>query len=93
MRTESRHEKRYDLQLLVEFDHGEGVTRNISTSGVYFTTDQALETGSEIKFYLVTEGEDYNRIYCEGQVLRTEPCDEDWGIAVRNTQFTFQRHP
>ncbi|MEN8259424.1 MAG: PilZ domain-containing protein [Pseudomonadota bacterium] len=93
MTTENRHEERYNLQLLVEFDQGEGVTRDVSASGVYFTTDQALETGTKIRFFLVTEGEEFNRIYCEGKVMRAEPCDEHWGIAVRNTEFRFQRHP
>jgi hypothetical protein len=57
------------------------VTRDFSTEGVYFETDQAFSAGQAIMFSILME-HSCIRLRCHGEVLRVERIGEKRGVAV-----------
>jgi hypothetical protein len=51
-----RREVRMSARRLVQLDRGTGVTRNISTSGVFFVTDVDYVPGNKINFAIELRG-------------------------------------
>ena len=62
----------------------DGVTSNISTSGVYFEVDLDQDTGSQIEFVidLDTPGGPIH-LHCIGEVVRVDNKDGKKGFATR----------
>lgn len=83
--AERRRDKRIDIALPVILENTIGVTRNVSPSGVFFwESGTFLMNGESIRFALerkIATGK-LMRI-CWGIVVRTEPSDNDVGVAVR----------
>jgi len=83
--AERRRDKRIDIALPVILENTIGVTRDVSTSGVFFwESGMFLIDGESIRFALerkIATGK-LMRI-CRGIVVRTEPGDNDVGVAVR----------
>ena len=77
----------------VQLDHGFGVTRNVSATGIYFITDVALERGGPIK--LTLDFNDYPggplRVQCTANVVRIEPHDGKHGVGASISSFEFMR--
>jgi hypothetical protein len=74
----------------VKFEKGTGVTRDFSTSGVYFETDQSFSTGEPFDFFMNLEHTDlgpHGGIRCRGEVVRVEPMREMTGVAVAISSF------
>jgi hypothetical protein len=72
-----------------------GLTRDVSTDGIYFTIDQVLEPGQELVFTLtlpasLTSGAEVF-ICGRGRVLRTEKRIED-GVARLGVAAMIERH-
>jgi PilZ domain-containing protein len=87
---ERRRTPRFRLELRVEWDHHTGLTRDVSASGMFFVTQGALSLGDPIELTLVFERLDRNhplRLHCRGQVVRVDPDDGTWGIAVAITAY------
>ena len=84
--VERRRAKRYKLALPVQLKRGTGVTRDISTSGVFFETKRAQSTGDTIN--LSVDFTDAT-IRCEGRVVRAKKLDSKFGIAVDLTSYRF----
>jgi hypothetical protein len=85
--TERRNARRYDLSLPIKVgipadlaDLQKGETRDISTRGLYFVTEQDLQAGSELDITLtlpseVTHGSEVF-VRAAGKVVRVDPRSE-----------------
>jgi hypothetical protein len=91
--TEGRQAQRYRLALTVELEHGTGRTRDISSSGMFFVTDQCFTLGQSICFTLPLEHVDPSHsscVQCQGMVVRVEPQEGYLGVAVAFTEYRFE---
>lgn len=76
--------RRYEIGTVIRYrvrgerEWHEGVTENISTSGVLIRTDRSLEskTAIEMRFFLPVEldGETAAEVFCRGLVIRSSKC-------------------
>ena len=80
-RIEPREQVTLSLQLI---GGGNGVTRDISASGLYFETDRELQVGSLIDFEieLDTPGGPM-KFKAQGQIVRIEPLGGRTGAGVK----------
>lgn len=96
--------RRYEIGTLIRYrargerEWHEGVTENISISGVLIRTRQALEpkTAIEMRFFLPIEldGECAAEVFCRGLVIRSSKCRFPAGsvtIAARIVHSRFLR--
>lgn len=62
----------------------EGVTRDISASGIYLMQDRECATGAHIDFCinLDTPGGQL-KLCCEGEVVRVEKVDARYGLGIK----------
>jgi hypothetical protein len=91
--TEGRQAQRYQLELMVELEHGTGRTRDISSSGMFFVTDQSFTPGQSIRFTLLVEHVDsshLSRVQCQGVVVRVDSQNGHLGVAVAFTEYRFE---
>ena len=81
LRIEPREQVTLSLQLI---GGGNGVTRDISASGLYFETDRELQVGSLIDFEieLDTPGGPM-KFKAQGQIVRIEPLGGRTGAGVK----------
>lgn len=80
---EQRKHQRFDLRLPIELIHDgsvhkpTGETKNVSSSGVLFTSTLAVEVGESIEYMItfpkVPGTRADVRLRCVGKVLRNEP--------------------
>ena len=80
---EQRRDRRIDIALPVMLENAMGITRNVSSSGVFFWTSGAYDLGDVISFAMgrKTESGEF-MLKCRGVVLRTEQRKNDVGLAV-----------
>ena len=83
---ERRKGERYKLALAVQLNDGIGTTRDISTSGIFFETESAYAIGDTIRLFLNFEHE---TLQCEARVVRVEPRNGQFGVAVELTSYVF----
>jgi hypothetical protein len=92
--SRQRKAERYQGEIPLEVKQGMGCTRNFSTSGIYFVTDQGLAIGEQLEVVLLLEhtglGPGY-RLRYQGEVLRVEPQDEQFGIAFAISSHCFDQ--
>lgn len=75
---------RFDTELPVEIGGIQGLTRNISASGIYFETEMAQEPGSRVHFTVeVNVRGEKLKLVCEGEVVRIDRKDGTVGIAAK----------
>jgi len=87
---ERRKAPRFQGQLDVKLEKGAGVTRDFSTSGIYFETDQSFAPAEPLDFFMNLEHTDlgpHARVRCRGEVVRVEPMREKTGVAVAIHSF------
>ena len=92
--TDRRQARGYRLALPIAFDHGTGLTRDISASGTFFETDASFSVGMTINCSLVLEYADPSgplRLHCHGEVRRVERRKGKVGVAVRFTSYWLDR--
>jgi Tfp pilus assembly protein PilZ len=70
----------------VQLNDGTGTTCDISTSGIFFETERAHSIGDTIRLSLSFERE---TLQCEARVVRVEPRNGQFGIAVELTSYVF----
>src|SRR5438093_13246582 len=90
----TRSARRYVLALPVELARGSGLTRDVSTGGVYFLTDQVYPLDSQVDLTLVlgaTPRAPPIRVRCRARVGRAEPRSNVLGIAAARTSSSFAR--
>jgi Tfp pilus assembly protein PilZ len=63
-------------------DEGKGVTRDVSSSGVFFETDKHYEVGSIITMTIDLENPPGTRLRCVGTIVRLEDRGSRVGVAV-----------
>src|SRR5437867_7096872 len=89
--TDKRHASRIRVELPVEVmlpDQSEtrtGITRDVSTAGMFYETEHAPPLGAPIRAVLPLERgrpEVPLRVLCEGRVVRVEPREGKAGVAV-----------
>jgi Tfp pilus assembly protein PilZ len=78
--------ERYKLALPLQLKNGTGMTRDISTSGIFFETKSAYAIGDRIRLFLNFEHE---TLQCEARVVRVEPRNGQFGVAVELTSYVF----
>ena len=83
---ERRKGERFKLALPVQLKNGAGMTRNISTSGIFFETERAYSIGETIRLLLNFKHE---TLQCEARVVRMEPRNDQFGVAVELTSCRF----
>jgi len=87
-----REAERIAVELPVEMEKGQGVTRDVSASGVFFETALIFSLGDVIDFSLVLEHADSAgplRVQCHGRVVRVEQCGGKAGVAVAVTSHVL----
>ena len=88
-----RAAQRHQIELPVELEGGTGITSSVSTTGVVFRTDRWFAVGAPIRFCLEFRptGEVLSsRVCCEGEVIRIDPCGNQWSVTVFIKSFQFQ---
>ena len=93
-----RHEKRVLTALPVILEHGRGVTRNVSGSGVFFecsSSQTRLTPGAAISFSMELDDPRggalrLNKVSAKGEILRVEQQAEKVGIAAAITAYKFE---
>jgi len=87
----SRSAQRYHLGLPVQLPGGAGLTRDVSTGGVYFQTDQTYHLDSQIDFTLAFGAMEQApiQVRCHARVVRVEPRSDHVGIAAVITSVVF----
>ncbi|MDP2969767.1 MAG: PilZ domain-containing protein [Deltaproteobacteria bacterium] len=91
--VERRQALRFPITLPVDLERGTGITRNISTSGVLFETDQVFPTGALIQLTVLMEPTCPGTpacLHCQGQIVRAEQHEEKMGVAVAFTSYRFE---
>ena len=83
---ERRIGERYKLALPVQLNEGIATTCDISTSGIFFETESAYSIGDMIRLLLNFEHE---TLQCEARVVRVEPRNGQFGVAVELTSYVF----
>jgi len=96
--------RRYEIGTVIRYrvrgerDWHEGMTENISISGVLIRTDRSLDsqTAIEMRFFLPVEldGECAAEVFCRGFVIRSSKCRVPAGtftIAARIMHSRFHR--
>jgi hypothetical protein len=85
--ADRRTARRYTVDLRVELSGGEGITRDVSSGGVFFETDQSLSPGAPLRFSMVLKHADPVplRLACEGEIVRVEWRDGKLGVAASIT--------
>jgi Tfp pilus assembly protein PilZ len=83
---ERRRGERYKLALAVQLNDGTGIIRDISTSGIFFETVNAYSIGDTIRLFLNFEQE---TLQCEARVVRVEPRNGQFGVAVELKSYVF----
>jgi len=88
---ENRSAGRYPTFCTVELDSGTGVTRNLSTTGVCFTTDNALEPNLMLRCFILMQkmGNHIIRLRCEGRVVRADKSIDGWVVAINFTTLEW----
>lgn len=85
-----RSAKRIRVEMPVHFDHGTGVTKDVSQTGVFFFTEQPFSQGTMFDFVLeldfVSPGQPVY-LRCRGEVVRVEPRGEKNGVAASISEF------
>src|SRR5678815_5927829 len=82
---EKRREERMSVTRPVKLDRAAGVTRNISTSGVFFEADVDYAVGSKIIFAIELDGSQGEKLELRsrGEIVRIEHRTGKVGVAVK----------
>ncbi|MGZ4968943.1 MAG: PilZ domain-containing protein [Methylobacter sp.] len=88
---EKRLAGRYPTFCTVELDSGSGLTRNLGTTGVCFTTDNYIEPDLMLRCFILMQkmGRNITRLRCEGRVVRANKFADGWEIAVNFTTLEW----
>lgn len=92
-KSEQRREPRHKGKLPVELGSGKGITRDFSSSGIYFETDRSFKPGQPIEFTIVLRHIDPKspvRLKCQGEIIRIEENGDKMGVAAAIESYTFE---
>jgi len=82
---DNRKANRSQEKIPVELKGGDGVTRDLSISGVYFETGLSFTAGQSIEFTIVFGEHTLNpkRMTCHGEIVRVEANGPKLGVATK----------
>ena len=88
----ARREERVQSALNVNLEHGIGVTRDVSASGVYFETDLPFAPGAPISFSFNFEDAPGGPLVlkCEALIVRVENRGGKTGVGATITSYQFE---
>ena len=91
MATSKRQEDRVASQFPIKLADWEGLTQNISASGVFFELEKNQVEGSKIEFtiQLQTPGGSLDLV-CQAEVVRVQELNGKYGIAAKIINQEFQ---
>lgn len=86
-----RGSDRFETELPVDVDGAQGLTRNISATGIYFETSVGHELGSRVHFTIemMIQGQK-KKLVCDGEVVRVDHTGAAVGIAARLVESFFE---
>lgn len=91
-RSERRETIRHQIAVPVNFGRGTGISRDISFSGIYFTTKELLQPGEPLNLAFELEyaipGKSL-QLDCQGHVLRVDQLNGTFGIAAKIDEVTY----
>ena len=72
--------------------NAEGITRDVSASGVFFWTSESIcAPGELIRFSVeLKRPKGRMKLKCQGDVVRTEPRNGEMGVAVKITDSAMK---
>ncbi len=89
---EKRGATRQPVALPVELEGGQGITRDFSSSGIFFETDKAFSLGQAIEFTIMMDHL-YTKmpilLKCQGKIVRIEEKEEMIGVAAAISCYTL----
>jgi len=90
--SEQRESIRHQIEVPINFGRGTGISRDISFSGIYFTTKELLEPGEPLRIAFELEyaipGKSL-QLDCQGHVVRVETLGKAYGIAAKIDEITY----
>jgi len=92
----ARKEERFDTEFAVRLaEGGEGVARNVSTGGIFFVTDVALQEGQPVRFSLEFLGLPSGpiEVNCSARIVRVEEQGAGRGVGASISSFEFRTLP
>ena len=98
LQPDRRSASRHRVALPVRLGEGSGLTRDLSTNGLYFLTDEPLELGQVVQLSMTLHHADPQRpvdLVCRGSVCRVEDLEQGpdsrfkRGIAVIADDLAF----
>jgi hypothetical protein len=91
MEQRRRKEERIAAALPVRGGQFQGVTRDVSASGVYFETVVPFTASSEVAFHIELDSSAGKlRLLCRGSVIRVESKGDKTGVAVKITESRLE---
>jgi hypothetical protein len=93
--SDLREAPRFKGDVPVLTEGGEGVTRDLSGSGIFFETDGSFSTGQPIEFSIILEHlypDRPVRLQCKGSVVRVEKKGQKVGVATTIDSYTIVDH-
>ena len=93
--SELRTAPRFPGQLPVMTECGKGLTRDLSSNGIYFETDGPLASAQSIEFSIFLEHLYPDRpvcIKCKGSIVRVEKSGQRIGVATTIDSYSIEDH-
>jgi hypothetical protein len=89
--TSQRVSRRFPLQIVIALPESSGMTRNVSTTGLYFETEEIFLNSKRLDFDLLLPRPSGSllKVHCQGEVVRVEPTERRVGVAVKFTHRPF----
>lgn len=91
---ENRRTIRHRGTFPVKLNNTKGMTRDFSSSGIFFETDKSFTLGQTIDFTIVLEYVDPGRpvhLKCRGKIIRVEDKGHKLGIAANIKSYVFEK--
>lgn len=92
-RDHGRVAPRFRIGVPVELEDGIGQTRDLCTTGVFFTATHTYTPGAQVEFTIVLDEMNANkplRMRCSGEVVRIEELGGEFGVAAKISEYTIQ---
>ena len=92
--SEKKRATRHRGATPVELKDGNGITRDFSSTGIFFETERSFTQGQPIDFTIVLENVDPERpvrVKCRGKIARIEETGPKIGVAVAISSYRFEK--
>lgn len=91
--SEKSRAPRHKGKLPVKLKDAKGVTRDFSSSGIFFETDRSFSPGQPIEFTIMLEYADPTgpiQMKCLGEIVRIEESGQKIGVAATIHSYSFE---